>query len=236
MNVLAIESSATACSVAFCKDSQLIAQHFLHSGLTHSKTLLPMISNVLEQCATTMSEVDFIATAVGPGSFTGLRIGVSTAKGLAFAHKTPCAPCSTLASMACQLAHLEGFTVVCVMDARRNQVYHSRFIIKNGIPQRLSPDGALDIQVLQEELDSITTPKILVGDGALLCSEFLKNIHIAPAHLRQQLAWGVAQEGIALKNQEKLVTCYDLEPEYHRLSQAERERLEKESAKKQEIS
>ena len=118
MKILALESSATVASVALCEDETLLAQAFLHTGLTHSQTLLPMARDLLKACGLTPAQVDLIAVAAGPGSFTGLRIGVATAKGLAWAAEKPCAGCSTLASMAWNLAGFSG--QVCVaMDARR---------------------------------------------------------------------------------------------------------------------
>lgn len=225
MKILAVDASATACSVALCEDEILLAQNFVHSGLTHSKTLLPMISDVLKSNELSLKEIDLLAVAAGPGSFTGLRIAVSTIKGLSLSSNIPCVPCSTLRSMAWQLAHLEGYTVVPVMDARRKQVYTSRFFIEGGKPIRLTEDGAISIEELSLQLETVTTEKILVGDGANLCFAALENVKIAAPHLRMQLAWGVAQE--ALARQESAVKGGDLLPEYHRLSQAERERLEK---------
>lgn len=225
MKILAVESSAKACSVAVCQDDKLLAQHFINSGLTHSKTLLPMISAVLEASDNTLQNMDYLAVAAGPGSFTGLRIGVATVKGLAWASEIPCIACSTLGSMAWQLAHLEGYTVVSAMDARRKQVYSNHYMIQGGKPIPLSEDGAVSIEDLSKKLEIIDTAKILVGDGAELCSEVMENISIAPPHLRLQSAWGVAQE--ARENRNKAVSWEDLMPEYHRLSQAERERLEK---------
>lgn len=230
MNILALDSSAKACSVAIFQDTQCLAHTFLHNGFTHSKTLLPAVAHVLEQCDFSLSQMDIIAVAVGPGSFTGLRIGVSTAKGLAFAHNIPCAPCSTLASMAWQLAHMEGYTVICTMDARKKQVYHGLFFIDGGVPQRLCPDKALSLDELAEQLSTITTPMVLVGDGATLTYEALSpslSLSFAPTPLRHQTALGVAQEGYFLATQNALVSSNDLLPQYHRLSQAERERLEK---------
>ena len=125
MNILALESSATACSVALCRDGALLAQSFQCSGLTHSRTLLPMVNDLLKNCGQALEGVDVIAVAAGPGSFTGLRIGVATAKGLAWAGDKPCAPCSTLESMAWPLSHLEDSLLVCAMDARRKQVYNA---------------------------------------------------------------------------------------------------------------
>ncbi len=225
--ILAVESSATACSVALCRGENLVAQTFQNNRLTHSKTLLPMIVSLLEQCELSLEQVDVLAVAVGPGSFTGLRIGISTVKGLAWATGLPCAACSTLESMAWQLAHLEGYTVVCVMDARRNQVYHSRFMIQEGKPCRLCPDGAVDLGELSDALDQIKTPKILVGDGTTLSASFLKDVKLPPSHLKMQQAWGVAQVARELASSGTLISGEELVPEYHRLSQAERERLEK---------
>ncbi|MFI3252890.1 MAG: tRNA (adenosine(37)-N6)-threonylcarbamoyltransferase complex dimerization subunit type 1 TsaB [Eubacteriales bacterium] len=226
--VLALESSANACSVALCEGENLLAQYFLNSGLTHSKTLLPLIIDVLSKSEVTLQEIDCLAVAVGPGSFTGLRIGLATIKGLSMSGDIPCIPCSTLASMAWQLSHLEGYTLVPVMDARRNQVYTSLFLVEEGVPKRLCPDKAISIAELSEELKHIKTKKILLGDGADLCYGQLEDILIAPPHLRLQMAWGVAQE--SFRQKENALSGENLLPEYHRLSQAERERQEKAQA------
>ena len=224
MNILALESSATACSAALCRDGALIAQSFQCSGLTHSRTLLPMVHDMLENCGEGLAGVDVIAVAAGPGSFTGLRIGVATAKGLAWAGEKPCAPCSTLESMAWPLAHLEGKLIVCAMDARRKQVY-------NGL-ERLSPDRAVSLAELGEALKKFQEMKIVVGDGARLCYNTLReqipSLALAPVHLRMQSAWGVARAAEELVKAGALVSGAELAPVYHRLSQAERERLERE--------
>ncbi len=223
MNVLALDTSAKACSVALCQDDKLLAQHFLNSGLTHSVTLMPLVEAVLSQCELTLAQIDLLAIAGGPGSFTGLRIGMSTLKGLAWAREIPCVSCSSLASMAWQLAHMEEAVVVPVMDARRDQVYTSQFLVKQGIPQRLCPDTAISIQELSEILDKIPGKKILLGDGAKLCHSRLEHCTLAPGHLLFPTAWGVAQEA----TRECQQSPGDLLPSYHRLSQAERERAEK---------
>ena len=147
MKILALESSAVACSVAVCEDEKLIAQSFQHSGLTHSRTLLPMCGDLLKNCGLTLSEMDVIAVAAGPGSFTGLRIGVAAAKGLAWPEDKPCAGVSTLEAMAWSLAHVEG-DICPVMDARRNQVYNARFQAGGGSLTRLCPDRAISIEEL----------------------------------------------------------------------------------------
>lgn len=232
MNILALESSATACSAALCRDGALIAQSFQNSGLTHSRTLLPMVHDLLNNCGEDLEGVDVIAVAAGPGSFTGLRIGVATAKGLAWAGEKPCAPCSTLESMAWPLAHLEGRLIVCAMDARRKQVYNALFRARGDGLERLSPDRAISLEDLGEELKNFQFPKIVVGDGAQLCyntlREAVSGLELAPAHLRTQSAWGVARAGEELVKTGGLVSGAELAPVYHRLSQAERERLERE--------
>lgn len=232
MNILALESSASACSAALCRDGALTAQFFQNSGLTHSRTLLPMVHDMLSGCGQSLEQVDVIAVAAGPGSFTGLRIGVAAAKGLAWAEEKLCAPCSTLESMAWPLAHLEGTLIVCAMDARRSQVYNALFRAKGEGLERLSPDRAISLRELGEELKNFPESKIVVGDGAQLCYNTLREevsqLAMAPLHLRFQSAWGVALAAQELVKSGALVSGAELVPIYHRLSQAERERLEQE--------
>ena len=135
VKILALESSAVAASAALCEDETLIAQAFQNSGLTHSQTLLPMVEHLLQGCSLTPADLDLIAVAAGPGSFTGLRIGVATAKGLAWAAQRPCAGCSTLESMAWNLAGFSG-QVCAAMDARRHQIYNARFQVDGQCPRR----------------------------------------------------------------------------------------------------
>lgn len=235
MRILALESSATACSAALCDGERLVAQTVQNSGLTHSRTLMPMVEDMLRACESSLEQVDVIAVAAGPGSFTGLRIGVSTAKGLAWAGDKPCAPCSTLESMAWQMAHVDGI-IVAVMDARRQQVYNALFRAKNGELERISPDRAISLEELKQELDQLDGDKWLVGDGAGLCWEVwngkLDGLRLAPVHLRWQTAWGVARAALELIATDGLVSGEQLAPIYHRLSQAERERMAKEEAEK----
>lgn len=239
MKILALESSATACSAALCEDEVLIAQTWQNSGLTHSRTLLPMVEDMLKSCGSTLDQVEVIAVAAGPGSFTGLRIGVATAKGLAWPGDKLCAPCSTLESMAWPLAHLEDTVIVCAMDARRNQVYNALFLARGGTLERLCPDRAISLEELGQELKTIGKTKIVVGDGAKLCYNTLNNpdvgvsLRLAPEHLRMQSAWGVARAAVELIRSGNLVRGGVLAPVYHRLSQAERERLEREQTQKQ---
>ena len=234
MNILALESSATACSVVLCRDGELVAQNYQNSGLTHSRTLLPMVNSLLDQCGASLEEVNVVAVAAGPGSFTGLRIGVATAKGLAWAGDKPCAPCSTLESMAWPLAHMTGKLIICAMDARRKQVYNALFLAEEGALKRLTPDRAISLAELGEEVKKYENDKLVVGDGAKLCYNSLKEqgirLELAPANLRMQSAWGVARAAEELAEQGALVKGADLVPVYHRLSQAERERLEREKS------
>ncbi len=233
MKILALESSAVAASAALCQDETLIAQTFLHTGLTHSQTLLPMAQRLLADCGLTVRDLDLVAVAAGPGSFTGLRIGVAAAKGLAWAAQLPCAGCSTLEAMAWNLAGFSG-QVCAAMDARRHQVYNARFQVDGTAPQRLTPDRAIALEDLIEELQGVTTPQLVVGDGAQLCYDALTAAGIparlAPPNLRQQTAWGVARQALELARAGQTVPPEALVPVYHRLSQAERERLAREKA------
>ena len=235
MKILAFESTAKAASVALCEDEKLIAQSFQNSGLTHSTTLMPMADAMLEHCGVPLSEVDCFAVAEGPGSFTGLRIGISTVKGLAWGMEKPCAGVSTLEAMAWDLAHMEG-VLVCCMDARRKQVYNALFRAHNGTLERLTEDRAISLEELCDELSQISEQKITVGDGAHLCTAECEKRGIAvtqaPPHLLHQSAWGVARGAVEQIKAGKLVSGEELTANYLRLSQAERERLEREKATK----
>ncbi len=224
MLILAIESSAKAASVAMTEDGELIAQYTQCSGLTHSRTLLPMVNDMLKNTEKTIAGVDLIAVAHGPGSFTGIRIGVSTVKGLAWAADKKCVGVSTLEAMAWQGISAGG--IVCpVMDARRSQVYNALFEIADGKPHRLCADRAISLDELVREIEGKNV--FLVGDGAKLTYEHMKKLgidcRIAPQNLVYQSAWGVAMAAL-----DKVPgTADDLLPVYLRLSQAERERQER---------
>lgn len=239
MKILALESSAVAASAALCEDEMLLGQTYLHTGLTHSQTLLPMAAGLLEQCDLKPQNLDLIAVAAGPGSFTGLRIGVAAAKGLAWAAELPCAGCSTLEAMAWSLAGFQG-EVCAAMDARRHQVYNARFQVNGTAPHRLTPDRAIALADLVKELEGTSVPQIVVGDGAQLCCDALTAAGIpavlAPPNLRMQSAWGVARMGLELARTGQTVSPGELVPIYHRLSQAERERLEREEAAKKQTT
>lgn len=234
MRILALESSATAASAALCEDEELLAQTFQNSGLTHSQTLLPMVQDLLARCRVPLDRVDLIAVAAGPGSFTGLRIGVAAAKGLAWPGNKPCASCSTLESMAWNLVGMRG-EICAAMDARRGQIYNARFYSDGETLLRLTPDRAIGLNELAEELKNRQEMQTIVGDGAILCYNNLNcagiPARLAPPHLRLQSAWGVARAALALARAGKTVPGDQLIPVYHRLSQAERERLAGQSEK-----
>ena len=230
MKIIALESSAVTASVAVTEDEKLLAQSFQNSGLTHSATLMPMAADLLKNAGLTLEEMDVVAVAAGPGSFTGVRIGVAAAKGLAWPGDKPCAPCSTLESMAWQCAHMDG-EICAAMDARRDQVYRARFLAEHGELKRLTEDRAVGLDTLAEEVLASNKPQILVGDGARLVQQVLEErglpCALMPPHLRYQTAWGVARAALRLAREGKLVSAASMAPSYHRLSQAERERLEK---------
>ena len=230
MKILAIESSAKAASCAVCEGEALLCQSYQNRGLTHSATLMPMVEDMLKNSGRTLGEMDAFAVSVGPGSFTGLRIGIATVKGLAWGLEKPCAGVSTLEAMAWNLAHVDG-VICCAMDARRGQVYNALFRAEGGTLHRLTPDRAISLEELAEEQKNYAGAQFVVGDGAHLCYNYGKEhglpLRLAPAHLRHQCAWGVARCAQDCAAAGKLVSGGALEARYLRLSQAERERLEK---------
>lgn len=223
MLTLAFESSAKAASVALCEGGRLISQVIQCSGLTHSRTLLPMAEDLLKNAEMEMKQIDCFAVAQGPGSFTGIRIGIATVKGLAWAADKPCIGVSTLAAMAWNGVAAGGL-ICAVMDARRSEVYNALFRIEDGRPVRLCPDRAISLSALTEELRERGEAPFLVGDGTELASAFFREQHlehrVPPENLRWQNAWGVAMEAAG----KELCTSQELLPVYLRLSQAERER------------
>lgn len=239
MRFLAFESSAKAASVALLTDGVLTAESFQNSGLTHSRTLMKLAQDLLESCALSPAELDYVAWANGPGSFTGVRIGAAAAKGLCWGGSLPGLPVSTLEAMAWNAAGAEG-VICCCMDARRSQIYNALFRAADRSPERLCPDRAVSLEELAEELRTLEGPIRLVGDGALLCWETLRSrlpdLRLIPEHLRQQRAAGVALAALeALRNGVEPDRDGRTVPNYLRLSQAERERLKKEELRQPSV-
>ena len=226
MTILALETSAKAASCAVIRDGAPVASAFQATGLTHSRTLMPMVEAMLQNSEMALQDMDAVAVAAGPGSFTGLRIGVAAVKGLAWAADKPCVAVSTLEAMAAPLAFFPG-TLICAMDARRQQVYNAVFRSGGGLT-RLSPDRAISLEDLAAELDAGTAYTV-VGDGAKLCADALVargfTCALAPSHLLLQSAVGVGLVGERMAREGRTCTAQELTPAYLRLSQAERERL-----------
>ena len=227
MLMLALESSAKAASAAVFRDEKLLGITMENSGLTHSRTLLPMAEELLKNLDLSVRDLDQVAVAHGPGSFTGLRIGMAEAKGLCWALQVPAVGVSTLEAMAFGGPDLDGTMLCCAMDARRGQVYNALFTVEGGRPVRITEDRAIALAELEPELTAHKKPWVLLGDGAELCYNNLDreklSLHLAPEPLRLQNARGV---GLAAMGHEPR-SANRLLPVYLRLSQAERERQAK---------
>ena len=230
MLLLAFETSAKAASVALLEEDVLLGETYQNTGMTHSQTLMVMAQDLLRQCGKAVAEVTHVAVAAGPGSFTGVRIGVAAAKGFAWGAQLPCCGVSTLEAMAMGLGAWSGY--VCpVMDARRAQVYNALFRVDQGQCHRITQDRAISLQDLKQELAQLDGPIFLVGDGSVLTHQTLSaelpNL-VLPPHWKQHQR-GVGVGLAALEQIRNGQTCDGavLTPNYLRLSQAERERLEK---------
>lgn len=232
MRILALDSSAGPASAALLEDGKLIAEFYMHTKQTHSQTLMPMLEQVLRLTGVSLGDVDALAVSNGPGSFTGVRIGVACIKGLAMARDIPCAAVSTLRAMAENLRH-ENCVICAVMDARVGQVYNAIFEARNGEITRLTEDRALTITELQEECAAYGDKLVLVGDGAVLCHKAFREFgaRIAVENARYQRASGVALAAAELVKIGKTVSGEALRPAYLRLPQAERELKAKQAAK-----
>ena len=227
MLILAFETSAKAASVALHDDAKLLAESYQNTGLTHSQTLMVMAEDMLKQCGYTAKDVTHVAVAAGPGSFTGVRIGVAAAKGLAWGLQVPCCGVSTLEAMAKNMGIHAG--IVCaVMDARRNQVYNALFRVENGNFSRITEDRAISLADLGAELSQMEGEVYLVGDGSLVAKAALGDGVIAPAeHRMHQRAAGVAMAAWEMITDGAICDAESMQPNYLRLSQAEREKLER---------
>ena len=236
MLILAFETSAKAASVALLDGEKLLAESYQNTGMTHSQTLMVMAEDMLKQCGKTADNVDAVAVAEGPGSFTGVRIGVAAAKGFAWGLSIPCYGVSTLEAMAESLGIYDGY--ICpAMDARRSQVYNALFEVNRGKITRIREDRAISLQDLEEDVKNLEKNIFLVGDGSLLCYntlvERVPSLVLPPEHRMHQRAVGVGL--IAARELTAGVPgdAASLTPNYLRLSQAERERMEREQKKKE---
>ncbi len=232
MKLLAFESSAGPASVCLAENGKIKIAMSRDDGLTHSQTLLDMAGTILTQAGLTPADMDCFAVSAGPGSFTGLRIGIATVKGLAWGAEKPCIGVSTLLAMA--HCHREWRGLICpAMDARRAQVYTAIFRSDgHGNIERITPDSAI-AAADAAELVSKAEPVLVCGDGAELFFAALAaaghaDAYLAPANTVRQSAMGVA---LAAEGMEP-VTAAELSPEYLRKSQAEREREARLAAEK----
>lgn len=230
MLILAFETSAKAASVALMHDGKLLGESYQNTGLTHSQTLMVMAQELLEQCGIAVSQLGAVAVANGPGSFTGVRIGAATLKGIAFGRNKPCCAVSALEALAYNLRRTDG--IVCaLMDARRGQFYTATFAVADGKVTRLSPDEAKSGEEIAASLAAY--PHVtLVGDGAAVALPFFDGLPVELCPEENRLADGesVGLVAYAMYRAGRIVSDADFAPVYLRLPQAERERLEKEKA------
>lgn len=230
MLILAFESSAKAASVALLREDILLGEYYQNCGQTHSRTLLKMAEDLMENCGVSAADITAVACSAGPGSFTGVRIGMAAAKGFSWAKELPCVGVSTLEAMAHQAGAFNGL-VVCAMDARRDQIYHAVFSCEGGELRRIREDCAVSLEEAAEMLKNEKKEKIIVGDGAVLCynvlQKFVPSCILASEQLRHQRASGVALAARQLLLRGETGDAAALAPNYLRLSQAERERNER---------
>lgn len=233
MKILAVDTSAVAGSVAVVSDGKLLSECFSNTGLTHSQTLMPMVDNAVKSAGIDIKDIDIFAVNNGPGSFTGVRIGVAAVKGMAQMSGKNCVEVSTLESLAYNLAD-NNCIAVCAMDARCSQVYTASFECENSVMTRLCDDEAVAIKDLEERLKSYNKPIIFVGDGAMLCYNYYKDVlpcRIAGENLRYQRASSTATVAMLKAEREETLSAAELMPSYLRLPQAQRELKKKTDTK-----
>ncbi len=232
MKILAVEAAANVCSVALVEDTRLLGELTVNNKKTHSQVLMPMLESLLQQCAAEFDEVDALAVSAGPGSFTGLRIGVASVKGLAYAKNKPIYGVSTLEAMAYKLPECGGI-VVPMMDARRNQVYCAAYKWTDGALHTVIAPTALAIDELCAQLKALNQTCIFIGDGVPVHSAYLteamgEGARFAPAGANLQSAAAVAALAYVKARSGEAASDYAaLQPIYLRKSQAEREYDEK---------
>ena len=229
MKILALDSSGLVASVALVEDDNMLGEYTVNYKKTHSQTLLPMLDEVAKMIDRDLNSIDAIAVAAGPGSFTGLRIGSSTAKGMALALKKPILSIPTLEGLAYRLTPVTDELVCPLMDARRNQVYTGIYQNKKEGIEAVRQQEAVAIEELIEQVNALERPVVFLGDGVPVQKEVLEaNITVpyrfAPAHLNRQSASAVAALGVVYYKEGKSEDARDHKPIYLRQSQAERER------------
>lgn len=231
MKILALDSSGMVASVAVVQDGDLLAEYTINHKKTHSQTLLPMLDAAVQMIQLKLDTIDAIAVAAGPGSFTGLRIGSSTAKGLGLALDKPLIGVPTTQALAYNLYGAAG--VICpIMDARRNQVYTGIYTFTDGRMQIVEDQIAADIRQVIERLNELGQPVTFCGDGVCVYQEQIKAqmqipVYFAPAHLNRQRAGAVAALAMEYLKEGRTQTAAEHKPDYLRVSQAERERQER---------
>lgn len=229
MKMLTIDtSSVTACSGVVESDgARVLSEAFVDVPLTHSQTVLPMTEAVLKNAGLTLAEVDMLAVVVGPGSFTGVRIGVAAAKGLGFERDMLTAPVSTLEALAMNFEGIPMNATICAaMDARCRQVYTANFSCDNGVITRITPDEAMALDDCKARLIADDRPTVFVGDGAVLCYEACREdlpCSLAPHHLQYVRPRGIALAASRMAQCDACIPASQLQPLYLRLPQAERE-------------
>lgn len=233
MKILAIDSSGLVATVAVIEDDSMLAEYTVNYKKTHSQTLLPMLDEISKMIELDIETIDAIAVAGGPGSFTGLRIGSATAKGLGLAINKPLIHIPTVDALACNLYGTDK--LICpLMDARRNQVYTGVYTFRNNKFQILKEQCAIGIEEMIEILNNIGEEIIFLGDGVSVYKEDIEQLikipySFAPAHLNRQRAGAVGALAMDYLKSGKIETAAEHQPEYLRLSQAERELKEKRS-------
>ena len=228
MKILGIDSSADTVAVSLLEDRTILASFCGNMKKTHSNTLLPTIEYLLSYAGITASDIDLFAVSVGPGSFTGIRIGVATVKGLSFGANKPICPVSTMEAMAYSFTDREGEYVCPVLNARRGDVYNALFKITDGIPERITADNSNHASELENELSGLENV-LFCGDGTSVLNKFFKNRRINPQNelISYPSGYGVALAGLAAYERGEFVSDIELAPVYLKPSQAERERNEK---------
>lgn len=230
MKVLGIESASIVASAAIIEDDSLIAEYSVNHKKTHSQTLLPMIDEIVKMTETDLSTLDGIVISNGPGSFTGLRIGSATAKGLGLALSLPLVEVPTIDAMA--YAMYGNSRLICpILDAKRGQVYGGLYHFKDEF-EVVKPQCAIDLKEFVLEINNIGEPVVFLGDGVPVGRPVIEeNITVpyvfAPAHANRQRAAAVAALGMKYIQEGKTIAAQDSAPEYLRVSQAEREMSEK---------